>query len=239
MTARDLPRVLASMRQGTEVFTATLATVDDLSAASLLPGWSRAHVAAHVARNAEALGRLAAWACTGVATPMYAGPGRRDEEIEISSRQSASDLRTDVATTAADLDEALAALSGDRWRAQVRTSRGRVIPAAEIPWMRVREVWLHAVDLDADAALDHIPGAVVDGLLDDVTAAFDARTDAPAVRLAPSDRSRTWVVHPEQDDRVTVEGAAADLAGWLVGRHDGARLSVAGATSPPRLPAWL
>ena len=239
MTARDLPGLFGWMRQGTDVFTATLGTVDDLSAASLLPGWSRAHVAAHVARNAEALGRLAAWARTGVETPMYPDPARRDDDIEISSRRPASDLRTDVAVTAAALDEALAALSGDRWRAQVRSASGRRIPATEIPWLRVREVWLHAVDLDADAALDRIPDGVVDSLLDDVTAAFAARTDAPAVRLVPHDRSRTWAVHPDQDDAVTVEGAAADLAGWLVGRHDGTRLSVPGATSPPRLPAWL
>ncbi len=52
----------------------------------------------------------------------------------------------------------------------MRSALGRAIPAAEIPWMRVREVWLHAVDLDADARLADPPGGVIDTLLDDISA---------------------------------------------------------------------
>jgi maleylpyruvate isomerase len=37
---------------------------DDLRTPGLLPGWSRAHVIGHLARNAEALGGLARWART-------------------------------------------------------------------------------------------------------------------------------------------------------------------------------
>jgi maleylpyruvate isomerase len=44
----------------------------DLDGPSLLPGWSRRTVIAHVARNADALCNLLTWARTGVETPMYA-----------------------------------------------------------------------------------------------------------------------------------------------------------------------
>ncbi|MCR8526173.1 maleylpyruvate isomerase N-terminal domain-containing protein, partial [Escherichia coli] len=44
---------------------------DALEEPSRLPDWSRAHVVAHLARNADALGNLLTWARTGVETPMY------------------------------------------------------------------------------------------------------------------------------------------------------------------------
>jgi hypothetical protein len=39
-------------------------------------------------------------------------------------------------------------------------------PAAEISWMRVREVWLHAVDLDVGAYMADLPAEVINALLD-------------------------------------------------------------------------
>ncbi len=51
----------------------------DLAAASLLPGWTRGHVLAHVARNADGFVNLLTAARTGEALPMYAsldGPHR-------------------------------------------------------------------------------------------------------------------------------------------------------------------
>ena len=55
-----------------------LATVDGLDDAALrqpsrLPGWTRAHVLTHIARNADGLVNLVTWARTGEETPMYAG----------------------------------------------------------------------------------------------------------------------------------------------------------------------
>jgi maleylpyruvate isomerase len=78
-------------------------------------------------------------------------------------------VRRELGRTAGDLERALDALDDRSWRAEVRSALGRIIPAAEIPWMRVREVWLHAVDLDAGARLDDLPAEVIDTLLDDVT----------------------------------------------------------------------
>ena len=45
---------------------------EDFAGPSLLPGWTRAHVLAHVAGNADALVNLLTWARTGEETPMYA-----------------------------------------------------------------------------------------------------------------------------------------------------------------------
>jgi maleylpyruvate isomerase len=203
---------------------------EDLRGPSALPGWSRAHVIGHVARNAEALARLAIWARTGVATPMYADSAQRAAEIERSATLPADTLRAQLTDTAAALDSALAELTAAQWHALVRSALGRAIPAAEVPWMRIREVWLHAVDLDTGARMDDLPAEVVDLLLDDVTTALSAKDDCPALQLAPTDRERTWPLGgPEPTG--TVSGTAADLAGWLTGR----------ITRPDRpvLPRWL
>ena len=56
----------------------------ELGAASALPGWTRRHVVAHVAANADALGNLVHWAATGEPTPMYASPSARAAGIDWS-----------------------------------------------------------------------------------------------------------------------------------------------------------
>jgi maleylpyruvate isomerase len=48
---------------------------------SLLPGWSRGHLLAHVGRNADSLRNLLVWARTGVETPQPAAGTARMEAI--------------------------------------------------------------------------------------------------------------------------------------------------------------
>lgn len=223
---------------GTAFFTAALEQVPDdgFRAPSGLPGWSRAHVTAHVARNADALRRLLAWAATGVETPMYADRAQRAAEIEVGAGAPAAELRLDVARTATQLDAAIAGLPDEAWQAEVRSALGRRIPAAEVLWMRVREVWLHAVDLDTDARVAELPGEVVDALLDDVTGAFGGRDGVPQLELVATDRDREWRVG-EDVGAVRVSGEAAALLAWLTGRSGGT-----GLLSPsgmPTLPSWL
>ena len=233
MTDRhDTTATLPWMRQGTAHL---LAVVDKLGdeeflGPSALPGWSRAHVIGHLARNAEALTRLADWARTGIKTPMYADREQRAAEIEQSATLPGGTLRRQLGDTAAALDKALSQLTATQWQAPVRSALGRAIPAAEVPWMRIREVWLHAVDLGTDARMDDLPADVIDLLLDDVTTALSAKDDCPALRLAPTDRERAWPLGgPEPSE--TVSATAGDLAGWLTGR----------ITRPdrPALPRWL
>ena len=43
--------------------------------------------------------------------------------------------------------QAFAALDGAAWDARVRVRQGDEVPARVLPWLRVRELWLHAVAL--------------------------------------------------------------------------------------------
>jgi maleylpyruvate isomerase len=239
MNRRDVDLTLPWMGAGTGLLLRAVEALPDdaLADPSALPGWSRAHVVGHVARNAEALTRLATWARTGVETPMYASAEQRAKEIETSAKATPETLRRELAETADALDSALAALDGDTWQAQVRSAQGRAIPATELPWMRVREVWLHAVDLDAGVRMDDLPPEVVDSLLDDVTAVLSAREGCPAALLAPADRDRTWSLGPDDANAVEVGGEATEVLGWLIGRSGGERLSASGDL--PVLPRWL
>jgi maleylpyruvate isomerase len=236
---RDIARTLPLMGAGTELLDRLVGALPDdaLREPSALPGWTRAHVVAHIARNAEALTRLASWARTGLETPMYPSREARAEDIEASSKASAQTLRDELTSTARDLDAALAALGPEGWRAMVRSALDRPLPAVEVPWMRVREVWLHAVDLDAGARMADLPAEVVDALLDDATETLSAREGCPSAVLAPNDREQQWSLGPP-GSAVELEGTAAALLGWLVGRTDGDGVSAAGGVLPAP-PRWL
>jgi maleylpyruvate isomerase len=236
---RDTGQTLPLMGAGTEFLVREVEALPDdaLREPCALPGWTRAHLVAHLARNAEALTRLATWARTGVETPMYPDREARAAEIESSSQAPVDTLRRELRSTARDLDAALAALDDTTWQTTVRSALGRPLPATEVPWMRIREVWLHAVDLDAGAVLDDIPSEVVDALLDDATTMLSARDGCPSAVLAPTDREQRWQLG-EPASPVAVSGPAAAVMGWLIGRTDGADLTATGAPLPTP-PPWL
>jgi maleylpyruvate isomerase len=243
---RDVNVTLPWMGAGTEfVIRAVDATPDDVMRDPCrLPGWSRAHVIAHLARNAEALTRLATWARTGVETPMYANREQRAAEIEASALEPIETLRTELVSTADKLDAALAALDSTTWQSQVRTAQGRLVPATEVPWMRVREVWLHAVDLDCGASVADLPPEVIDALLDEVTVTLSGREGCPEARLAPTDRDRVWRLGPQDaPEPLELRGDAAAVLGWLLGRTTGTGVEAIGASGSsvgvPKVPRWL
>lgn len=173
---------------------------------------------------------------------MYSSREERAQEIEASAGLPADRLRDDLTRTAAELDEALAALDENAWRARVRSALGRDMPASGIPWLRIREVWLHAVDLGADAGVADIPADVADLLLDDASAFLSKREGCPSVELTPTDRGRRWSLGPDEEEAVVVSGTASELLAWLVGRSGGTRLSgrrSGRSAALPELSTWL
>lgn len=235
MDRQDIAITLPWMRQGTDVvLTAVDGLADgELRGPSALPDWTRAHVIGHLARNAEALTRLAMWAETGVETPMYRDAEARNEDIELSAGHEPFQLRTDLVATAAGLEKAFARLDEKAWQAEVRSALGRVLPASGVPWMRVREVWLHALDLDAGVQVADFPPDLVDTLLDDITAVVGAKADCPSIQLCATDRTnRTWALGWDRL-RPEVTGPAAELLAWVSGRPHALNAAL------PALPPWI
>ena len=238
----DLARHLDQYRRGEVFLLDRVRALDDPAMAEpcALPGWTRSHLVAHLARNADALGHLLAWAQTGVETPMYPSAAARAAGIEASSHQAAGPLRDDAVAASARLASAIEAMPESAWAAPVRTASGRPIQAAEVPWMRVRENWVHAVDLATGAAFGEIPADVVHQLTDEVARGLAGRDDCPSLVLA-DDTGHEWTVGPPADEPVAVRGAGPDLLAWVIGRSDGAgTLAVSdGSEVPPKLPDWL
>lgn len=233
--------MLEWLAKGTAAFEAAVHLMTDASLVrpSYLPGWSRAHIVAHLARNADALLNLLNWARTGVETPMYAGPDQRAGEIEEGARRPAAALRADLLQAVGRLAWELDGLPDTCWEATVRTARGREVPVREIPWMRVREVWVHAVDLGTGTGFDAVPREVCAALLDDVGAGFRTRTDIPPVGLRGEDGGRTWLLGvPGTAETVSVTADLPSLAAYATGRPVPGPLHADGG-SVPALPAWL
>ena len=236
--SEDLAVTRAWMAEGTELFAKALESLDDdaIAAPGTLPGWTGKHVVAHVAANADALGNLVQWARTGEETPMYSSPEQRGADIEAGSRRAVAELRHWVTTSEARLADALDALTPEQWSRQVRTAQGRTVPATEIPWMRSREVMVHAVDLRGAVTFTDLPAAFDAALLDDIAAKRSAGADGPHLLLSPTDDDRSWVV-TGAGDTVTVRGPLAQLTAYLSGRP-ATGLHADGA-AVPSLPRWL
>ena len=72
----------------------------DLRAPSLLPGWTRAHVLAHLARSADAMRNLLVGARSGQDRPAYVSGQARAAGIEHGAGLKAKELMADLADSA-------------------------------------------------------------------------------------------------------------------------------------------
>jgi maleylpyruvate isomerase len=224
------------MQQGTSLFLKEADLDEDaLALPSALPGWSRKHVVAHVAANADALGNLIRWAATGEPSPMYASPGERLAGIERGAALPASALADWLRQSAAALEEAATQLSDEQWQAPVLTAQGRTVPAAEVPWLRSREVYVHAVDLLTGLPFASLPAGFLEALCDDV---IGRRRTAPgpALVLEAAGTGLRWDL-PGDGEPVAVSGPLGDIAAYLTGREHG--LGTAGGGAAPALGQWL
>lgn len=119
----------------------------DLRAPSLLPGWSRAHVLAHLARGANAMRNLLIGARAGQDRPAYASPQARDADIHKSAAAEAEELVNDLASSAMALRTVARQLPDQAWRYQVRVLDSPRFPASQLLIRRLAEVELHHCDL--------------------------------------------------------------------------------------------
>jgi len=119
----------------------------DLRAPSLLPGWSRAHVLAHVARSADAMRNLLVGARSGQDRPAYASAQAREAGIERGAAVTAKELMDDLADSAMALREIVKRLPDEAWQVPVRVLDSAPFPATGVLTRRLVEVELHHCDL--------------------------------------------------------------------------------------------
>jgi maleylpyruvate isomerase len=145
----DEQQMQARVDEATQRMLKTAATLSDADVRqpSLLPGWTRGHVLAHLAGNAGAVRNLLIWARTGVKTPAYASQQARDEAIEAGAGRTAAELLADITQTAEAFRAEAATLDARAWEVPVHLLDGGEFPAAMLLTRRLVEVELHHTDL--------------------------------------------------------------------------------------------
>jgi maleylpyruvate isomerase len=211
----------------------------ELTGPSLLPGWGRADVVAHLIGNAWGLNRLVDWAATGVVNPMYPDPAARAAQIADLATRPAAQLRTDLATASAQLRTSFFALTPQQLDHPIRNGRDEACVGADIAWMRARESAVHLIDLDIGAGFADLPEDFLDAMRDEVLdwlGRDEVRDRVPAVEIRLSDRDQLVRFGPPAPDRAIIEADSAQLVAWLQGRPAPAGSSRDGW---PQLPPWL
>jgi maleylpyruvate isomerase len=118
----------------------------DLREASLLPGWTRAYVLAHLARGADVMRALLAGVRSGPGSG-YGGPSEVAAATERAAARPAAALATDLADSAMALRAVARRLPGEAWLTPVNGPGLASFPAAEMLPRRLTEVELHHCDL--------------------------------------------------------------------------------------------
>jgi maleylpyruvate isomerase len=220
---------------------ALVRTVDALSESqyaepSQLPGWTRAHVVAHLALNGDGLAGVLHGAHVGRPAPMYASPEARDADIEELAAAAPADLRERFLAGTAHFAEALGAMHEADWEGRFeRTPGGPDFSLRNVVLMRLREVEIHHADLGTGYTADDWPADFRAILLESMTkrpypAPFDVR---------PTDLDHTWHYGPshEEGSRPVVTGTSAALGWWLTGRGAGEGLT-SDSNDLPEVETW-
>lgn len=207
---------LAWVAEGTALCREAVHGLDEAAygAPSLLPGWTRKHVVAHLAGNAEAIGNLLHWARTGEPTPMYGSPEQRDAAIEAGAGLPGERLTAWFEESARALAGAMATLTEEQWRAEVVTAQGRTVPAREAPWMRSREVMVHAVDLGTGLRFADLPEEFLAELRADILARR-GRENVPQVQGSPAEVTAYLAGRPSTGVTAAGGAPAGSLPPWL------------------------
>ncbi|HWU08998.1 MAG TPA: maleylpyruvate isomerase family mycothiol-dependent enzyme [Streptomyces sp.] len=226
----DHARDLEAVREATDRLLSATGTMDDGAVAepSLLPGWSRGHVLAHLSRNADALVNVLQ------GRPMYANSETRDADIERgASRPLAGQLADLRASGAAFL---AAAEAPTDWSRTVTLRNGVTDSASRIPFRRWAEVELHHVDLGVGYGLEDLPEEFVIRENDFLAERFAGHPGVVPTTAVTED-GRLWTTGGGAEGAaVTVRGTAPGILGWLCGRRDGSALTVTGGSLPPLPP---
>ncbi|MET9497498.1 maleylpyruvate isomerase family mycothiol-dependent enzyme [Streptomyces sp. NPDC006552] len=225
-------RDLECVRTATERLLAAAGALDNAAVTqpSRLPGWSRGHVLAHLARNADALRNVLA------GRPMYESAAARDADIERDAPRELPAQLDDVRRSAERFQEA-AAVEAD-WSRTVELRNGVKDVASRVPFRRWIEVELHHVDLGIGYELEDLPAEFVRRETEFLADRFRDHPGLAPLLIKQDDglmlstgAVRGLSVREIEDGAVpplgiVVRGRQADLLGWLSGRRDGAALSV-------------
>ncbi|MFF5129584.1 maleylpyruvate isomerase family mycothiol-dependent enzyme [Streptomyces syringium] len=219
---------LAAVREATDRLLSAIGDLDNAAVAepSRLPGWTRGHLLAHLARNADALVNVLE------GRPMYVSGEAREADIERDAPRPLEAQLADLRDSSARFLRA-ADVPAD-WSRTIEMRNGVTDSAARVPFRRLVEVELHHVDLGIGYELTDLSEEFTAREIDFLSERFTGNPGVPALRLKATggNGGKQWSTGRLEGEPVSVSGPPAALMGWLAGRCDGSGLETGGAPLP-------
>lgn len=180
-------RELSWARRGTAYFARLLndMTTTDLDGPSRIPGWTRRHVVAHVSYNARAIALFAESIRAGTPARLYPSLADRQAEISLAATLPDRALRHLFQHSEVHLNVEWRDLTDAEWDAAGTDLLGRPLPVRQTPWLRARELWVHALDLGTGGRVQDLPPDVMRALTAETGAALTARLAGGCLPYAP------------------------------------------------------
>ena len=227
----------ADIEQATARLLTAARGIEDVTAPSRLPGWTRGHLLTHIARNADGAVNLLTWARTGVVTPQYASWAAREADIEQGAGRPPPVQIEDLAQACARFAATVESMPAEAWSQVVRNTSGSHMPAARVMWSRLREVEIHHVDL----GLAYTPHDWTEGfalrMAHTLTGDYTRRPDGPRLVIRSPEVGRDLPLGEGVESPI-VSGPVRAAVAWLIGRSSGEGLTVEPPGSLPAVPTW-
>jgi maleylpyruvate isomerase len=213
------PDLLDALDRETARLEDTIDRLDGVEAPSLCAGWTRGHVLSHLARNGEGIAALVRAAVEDSGETMYASVEARDADIDAGAGRDLATQARDVRETATAVRAELGRLRPEHGETRLERVPGvRFIPARHLPFMRLREVVYHHVDLDAGVGFADLEPDLVALFLEDEVKRLRRCDPAPDLTVATTEGDE-WTVGL---GTTRVSGDRAAVLAWLArGLTDG------------------
>ncbi|MCE1174738.1 MAG: maleylpyruvate isomerase family mycothiol-dependent enzyme [Propionibacteriales bacterium] len=187
-------------------------TEDEWHQPARLPGWSRAHLATHLARNADELAAILTEVAAGRPQPEPTDAATQRSQLEAGADRNGLALQIDMDAAAGALQHAIEQVSD--WDVAI-TLHGERLPLSALPLDRLHEVSLHLLDLDCGAGVEAIPPGAAEWLL---RWALFRLKDAGLPAITLNTESVQDTIGTGTDLPLSISGSDADIWGWLTGR---------------------
>lgn len=178
---------------------------------SLLPGWTRAHVLAHMATLADVFARQAEAASRDEKMPVYDSADARETAIAVGARWSLSEVREQLERAFARIDRAWPTTQ-EGWDSPV-TYRNETVEAVLLGWWR--ETSIHLADLDVDRGYETWSVPLCRHLWSFLTQRLPGDE---AFVLSSTDHEVRVEVGGGSYGAVEIAGRLVDITAWLAGR---------------------
>jgi maleylpyruvate isomerase len=182
---------------------------------TLLPSWSRACVATHLAFHAEALTEMTQTLIETRESVTWRSH-QRDEEIWMGARRNAIALQEALDQSSTVMFKALDQMDDHTWEIPVTTSHGP-LPATTLVLDRLNEVIVHHIDLQLGVDFADIEPELVRLLLKWNIFRATPRFSQVELTIITDEGYSTTVGSGTPS---TVRGTEVSLLGWITGRKD-------------------